>query len=113
MRANLFDAYLTNMVSRADIIGHCWSFRQDGVMTRPRTLNVAEAKARLSELVQRAARGEEIIIARNGEPQARLVGLAPTPVRVPGSGAGKWKIADDFNDSLPPDLLAAFEGRSK
>jgi prevent-host-death family protein len=79
-------------------------------MIRTRTMNVAEAKAKLSELVQRAARGEEIIIARNGEPQARLVGLAPTPVRVPGKGAGKWTIADDFNDPLPPDALAAFEG---
>ena len=82
-------------------------------MVRTRTMNVAEAKAKLSELVQRAARGEEIIIARNGEPQARLVGLAPAPVRVPGKGVGKWTIADDFNDSLPPDMLAAFEGRSK
>lgn len=36
-------------------------------------MNVAEAKAHLSELVRRAARGEEIIIARNGVPQARLV----------------------------------------
>lgn len=79
-------------------------------MARVKTLNVAEAKARLSELVQRAARGEEIIIARNGQPQARLVALAPKPTRTPGKGAGKWKVADDFNDPLPPELLAAFEG---
>jgi len=79
-------------------------------MIRARTLNIAEAKARLSDLVQRAARGEEIIIARNGEPQARLVALAPRVTRVPGKGAGKWSVADDFNDPLPPDVLAAFEG---
>ena len=79
-------------------------------MVRARILNVAEAKARLSELVQRAARGEEIIIARNGEPQARLVALAPKATRVPGKGAGKWKVSGDFNESLPHELLAAFNG---
>lgn len=79
-------------------------------MIRSRILNVAEAKARLSELVQRAARGEEIIIARNGEPQARLVPLAPRKARTPGKGAGKWIVSDDFNDPLPPAILAAFDG---
>jgi prevent-host-death family protein len=80
-------------------------------MARTRTVNVAEAKARLSELVQRAARGEEIIIARNGEPQARLVALAQREVRVPGKGTGKWKVGEDFNAPLPAELVAAFEGR--
>ena len=79
-------------------------------MHRASILNVAEAKARLSELVQRAARGEEIIIARNGEPQARIVALAPKAARVPGKGSGKWKVSGDFNEPLPPDLLAAFNG---
>ena len=79
-------------------------------MIRPKTLNVAEAKARLSELVQRAARGEEIIIARNGEPQARLVALLPRQIRAPGKGAGKWTVSDDFNDPLPADVPTAFEG---
>ena len=79
-------------------------------MSRAKTVNVAEAKARLSELVQRAARGEEIVIARNGEPQARLVALAPKRIRVPGKGAGKWIVSDDFDAPLPPGLLSAFEG---
>ena len=79
-------------------------------MIRPRTVNVAEAKARLSELVQRAARGEEIVIARNGEPQARLVALAARQIRVPGKGTGKWTVADDFDAPLPPELLSAFVG---
>jgi prevent-host-death family protein len=79
-------------------------------VTRARTLNVAEAKARLSELVQRAANGEEIIIARNGQPQARLMPLARKAPRVPGRGAGKWKVSPDFNDPIPDELLAAFEG---
>ena len=79
-------------------------------MARPTIVNIAEARARLPRLVQSAARGEEIIIARNGEPQARLVPLAPTPKRVPGSGAGQWHYTGDFNAPLPAELLAAFEG---
>jgi prevent-host-death family protein len=76
-------------------------------------VNIAEAKARLPELVERAARGEEVVIARNGRPRARLVPVGPAVRRVPGRGAGKWKIADDFNAHLPADLLAAFEGRRR
>lgn len=79
-------------------------------MPLPKPVNVADAKARLSELVQRAASGEEIIIARNGEPQARLVPLSPPTRRVPGRGAGQWEIVGDFNEPLPDELLAAFEG---
>jgi prevent-host-death family protein len=50
----------------------------------PRPVNIADAKARLPELVERAARGEEIVIARNGEPRARLVPLPAARKRVPG-----------------------------
>ncbi len=79
-------------------------------MSRPKTVNVAAAKARLSELVQRASRGEEIIISRNGEPQARLVALSAKVTRTPGKGAGKWTVSDDFDDALPPNVQTAFEG---
>jgi prevent-host-death family protein len=82
-------------------------------MIRPRSFNIAEAKARLPELVQRAARGEEIIISRNGQAQARLVALEPRKPRVPGRGAGQWKVADDFDDPLPDSILAAFEGEEE
>lgn len=82
-------------------------------MPKPKPINIADAKARLPELVERAARGQEIIISRNGEPRARLVPLAPTKPRVPGHGAGQWQIADDFNEPLPADLLAAFDGRTE
>lgn len=78
------------------------------VLSKP--VNIAEAKARLPELVQRAARGQEIIIARYGEPQARLVPLAPAKRRVPGRGAGEWQVVGDFNEPLPAELLAAFQG---
>jgi prevent-host-death family protein len=78
---------------------------------RPRSVNIADAKARLPELVERAARGEEITIARNGEPQARLVPLADRTPRMPGHGAGQWKVAADFDDPLPPEVLAGFLGK--
>jgi prevent-host-death family protein len=78
-------------------------------MAKP--VNIADAKARLPALVERAAHGEEIVIARNGQPRARLVPLRSRVQRVPGHGAGKWRVSQDFNDPLPPSILAAFEGR--
>lgn len=80
-------------------------------MSKP--VNIADAKARLPELVDRAARGEEVVIARNGQPRARLMPLRPRVRRRPGHGAGKWKIADDFNAPLPADVLAHFLGRQR
>ena len=80
-------------------------------MSNSKPVNIADAKARLPELVQRAARGEEIIIARNGRPQARLVPLTPAQPRMPGKGAGEWVVVGEFNDPLPDELVAAFEGR--
>jgi prevent-host-death family protein len=51
-----------------------------------KTVNLYEAKTRLSELVERAARGEEVVIAKAGEPRARLVPLArPQQLRKPGT----------------------------
>ncbi|MEO7987647.1 MAG: type II toxin-antitoxin system prevent-host-death family antitoxin [Gemmatimonadales bacterium] len=76
-------------------------------------VNIADAKARLPELVERASQGEEIVIARNGEPQARLVPLSPPKVRMPGHGAGQWDIVGDFNEPLPAAILATFEGRGE
>lgn len=78
---------------------------------RRAAVNIADAKARLPELVERASRGEEIVIARNGRPRARLVPLPAPKQRVPGRGAGKWKIDGDLNAPLPADVLDAFEGR--
>lgn len=70
---------------------------------------VQEAQSEFSALVERASMGEEIIIARNGEPAARLVPYEATKGRrVPGCGKGKIWIADDFNDPLPEELLRAF-----
>lgn len=72
------------------------------------TLNVHQAKAQLSRLLARAAAGEEIVIAKAGQPIARLVPIARARKRrVPGRDAGKVWIADDFDD-LPPSILQFF-----
>lgn len=79
------------------------------------TVNLYEAKANLSKLVERAAAGEEIIIAKAGRPLARLVPiqkqdeLKPRPL---GLLKGQVVVGDDFDDPLPQDIMDAFEGRS-
>ena len=74
--------------------------------------NLYEAKTHLSQLVERAAKGEEILIAKAGVPLAKLVpALKPKRKRKPGGWEGKIHIAADFDDPLPTDLQAAFEGR--
>jgi prevent-host-death family protein len=76
------------------------------------TINLYEAKTNLSSLVERAAAGEEIVIAKAGRPLARLVPLAKrVKPRELGVLAGQVSIADNFDDPLPDDLLRAFEGR--
>ncbi len=62
-------------------------------------VNIYDAKTHLSELVQRAAAGEEIVIARNGKPAARLVALAAQPARRPGGWEGRVWFAPDFDDA--------------
>ena len=76
-------------------------------------VNIYEAKSSLSSLVNRAAQGEEIIIANAGTPMARLVPMKKKVARrEPGGWEGRVIIADDFDAPLPVDLMAAFEGRS-
>ena len=71
-----------------------------------------EAKTTLSRLVARAQAGEEIVIARNGIPVARLVAVAETNsmVSVRGRWRGQVRIAADF-DELPDDVAEAFGAR--
>ncbi len=68
-----------------------------------------EAKTKLSQLVERAESGEEIVIARNGTPAVRLVPVARTSslAAVRGAWRGQVQIAEDF-DELPPDIADAF-----
>lgn len=71
-----------------------------------------EAKARLSELVNRAQSGEEVVISRHGRAVAKLVGYAPKRARrLGGVLRGKIKFRKGWDDPLPEDILAAFEGR--
>lgn len=60
-----------------------------------------DAKSRLSELVAAAERGQEVVIARNGEPAVRLVAVRVehAPVRL-GALAGQVELADDFDAPL-------------
>jgi prevent-host-death family protein len=76
------------------------------------TVNIYEAKTQLSKLVDRAANGEDVIIARAGKPIARITGLLEekVPARF-GAMKGKVWIAEDFDALLPDDVLAEFEGR--
>ncbi len=75
--------------------------------------NLYEAKTSLSKLVDRAAAGEEIVIAKSGKPLARLTPLpSKREPRKPGGWEGRVKISGSFDEPLPDDLLAAFEGRS-
>jgi prevent-host-death family protein len=75
-------------------------------------VNIHEAKTQFSRLVDAAANGEEIIIAKAGKPAARLVPLERVKTkRRFGALKGKIRIADDFDAPLPDDLIAAFEGR--
>jgi prevent-host-death family protein len=77
---------------------------------KPETINIAAAKARLPELVERVSNGEEIVLARHGKPKARLVPLSPTKkAYVHGAGKGKWKgIGAILDQPLPEDVLDAF-----
>lgn len=78
-------------------------------MAKP--INLYDAKTQLSRLVDRAADGEEIVIAKSGKPRARLVPLAPKKRRVAGVWKGKVRIAPDFDAPLPPEILKGFTGQ--
>ncbi|ACD18757.1 type II toxin-antitoxin system Phd/YefM family antitoxin [Paraburkholderia phytofirmans] len=73
------------------------------------TVNIHEAKTNFSRLVDAAAGGEEILIAKAGKPAARLVSITK-PARRFGALKGAVRIADDFDAPLPDDVIAAFEG---
>jgi prevent-host-death family protein len=77
----------------------------------PVQVNLYEAKTQLSSLVERAAKGEEIVIAKAGKPMAKLVAMTAEPQspRKPGQNLlGITYIADDFDAPLPEDVLQDF-----
>jgi len=69
----------------------------------PTQVNVAEAKARFSELVRRALAGGEVVIAKDNRPILRLVPLEQRTPRKPGSARGTIRMAPDF-DATPEDF---------
>jgi antitoxin (DNA-binding transcriptional repressor) of toxin-antitoxin stability system len=75
------------------------------------SMTIEEVTINLLDLLDRVNKGEEITILRDGEQIARLVPPLPTlPPRVPGTAIGMITIAPDFDEPLPDDILAAFEG---
>ena len=74
--------------------------------------DIHNAKTNLSQLVDRARAGEEIVIARDGKPVARVVPIAPANSRAAlrGIWRGRVRFADDF-DELPDDIAEAFGAR--
>jgi prevent-host-death family protein len=74
-----------------------------------KTVDLHAAKTHLSRLVEEAAAGQDVVIARNGKPMVRLVPVTATGRRT-GFGAlrGKVRIRADFDAPLSDDLLQAF-----
>ncbi len=73
-------------------------------------VNMHEAKTHLSRLAERAARGEEIVIARNGRPLARLGPLEAPRERRLGLWSGQVSLSDDFDAPLPAEIQRHFDG---
>lgn len=69
-----------------------------------------EAKTTLSQLVEQAEQGEEILLARAGEPVARIVALRSSARRVLGQWKGRVRMADDFDAPLPASEQAGWNG---
>ncbi|WP_225773640.1 type II toxin-antitoxin system Phd/YefM family antitoxin [Inquilinus sp. Marseille-Q2685] len=77
-------------------------------------INIYEAKTQLSQIVDRASKGESFVIAKSGTPLAKLVPLddgRPAKIRF-GLMKGEIHIEPDFDASLPDAVLDAFEGGS-
>lgn len=75
------------------------------------TWNIRPDDADLSRLLDAAERGEDVVLARDGRPVAKLVPLAKRQRLIFGILAGETRIPDDFDAPLPDDVLDAFEGR--
>ena len=74
-----------------------------------KTVNIHAAKTHLSALVEQAAAGEEIVIAKAGKPMARLTAIEkPAFHRALGAMKGRIHMHDDFDAPLPPELAKAF-----
>jgi prevent-host-death family protein len=76
------------------------------------TVNIYEAKTKLSQLVDKAAAGEDVVVSRNGKPLVRITRLEPAKRRITfGLLKGRIKVPRDFDEPLPDDVLVTFRGR--
>ena len=76
-------------------------------------MNIHAAKTHLSRLVDEALEGQDIVIAKSGKPLVRLAPVtSDRPARKPGSMKGKLMVPADFDEPLPDEVLALFEGRA-
>jgi antitoxin (DNA-binding transcriptional repressor) of toxin-antitoxin stability system len=74
-------------------------------------VNIYDAKTRLSKLIEEAAAGHDVVIARGGKPVARLTRLGAPKRRLKfGVLKGKIKVSEDFDAPLPSDILTQFDG---
>ena len=76
------------------------------------TVNVRQAKTHLSRLLAQAEAGEEVVIARRGEPVVRLVPCRPKGKRRFGAMKGRIVVDENILEPLPIDELAHWEGRT-
>lgn len=75
-------------------------------------VNIYDAKTHLSQLVNKAASGEDVVVSRNGKPLVRITRLEAPKRRIKfGLLKGKLTVPVDFDAPLQNDVLAAFEGR--
>jgi prevent-host-death family protein len=75
-----------------------------------KTFTIHQAKTNLSQLIERACEGEEIVISRGPQPVARLVPIADRKGRrQPGVLRGKLRVPAEFFEPLPAEELASWE----
>ncbi len=76
------------------------------------TVNIYDAKTRLSQLVDQAAAGVDVVVSRHGKPLVRITRLVEPKQGIKfGLLKGKLVVPRDFDAPLPDDVLAGFEGR--
>jgi antitoxin (DNA-binding transcriptional repressor) of toxin-antitoxin stability system len=74
-------------------------------------VNIHEAKTRLSQRVDRAASGGDVVIGPNGRPLVHITRLDAAPRVRLGVLAGRFDVPDDLDAPLPDAVLATFEAR--
>jgi prevent-host-death family protein len=77
-------------------------------------INIHQAKTNLSRLIEAVITGEEIVIAKAGKPLVKLIPYAEEKKeRTPGGWEGQVFMSEDFDDELPPEILAGFMGEEE